>query len=129
MARLRLAPALLGLFLVLASVNAWARGAGDTYRLPTGALLDPAGRSVALGSMPLAMAWSPDSTRLLVLLCGYREQGLQVVDPDAGQVTQTLVQPAAFIGLAFAPDGRTLYASGGSQDVVYRYAWGQGKAS
>src|SRR5439155_12587967 len=25
--------------------------------------------------------------------------------------------------LAFAPDGRTLYTSGGNQDVVYRYAW------
>jgi YVTN family beta-propeller protein len=73
--------------------------------------------------MPLAMVFSPDSSRILVLLCGYREQGIQVVDPVVGAVTQTLVQPAAFIGLAFSPDGRSLYASGGNQDVVYRYAW------
>jgi sugar lactone lactonase YvrE len=38
-------------------------------------------------------------------------------------VRQKLIQPAAFIGLAFSPDGRTLYTSGGNQDVVYRYRW------
>ena len=73
--------------------------------------------------MPLAMAFSPDSARVVALLSGHREQSLQVVDPTSRRVTQTLVQPAAFLGLAFSRDGRTLYASGGSQDVVYRYTW------
>jgi YVTN family beta-propeller protein len=100
-----------------------ARTPVDAHRLPTGVLLDPAGHSIALGSMPLAMAFSPDSTHLVVLLCGYREQGVQVVDLATGRVTQTLSQPAAFIGLAFSPDGRTLYTSGGNQDLVYRYSW------
>ncbi|HEV2291149.1 MAG TPA: bifunctional YncE family protein/alkaline phosphatase family protein, partial [Gemmatimonadales bacterium] len=49
-------------------------------------------------------------------------QGLQVTDRQ-GKVTQTLPQVAAFIGLAFSPDGRSLYASGGNLDLVYRYAW------
>jgi len=113
----------LALVAALLAASGCARPGSDPHRLPTGAVLDPAGSSIALGSMPLAMAFSPDSTRLVVLLCGYREQGLQVVDPSSGQVTQTLLQPAAFVGLAFAPDGRTLYTSGGNQDVVYRYAW------
>ena len=105
------------------TVQGCGRDESDARRLPTGAWLDPAGSSIPLGSMPLAMAFSPDSARVVVLLCGYREQGLQVVDPEAGQVKQTLAQPAAFIGLAFAPDGRTLYTSGGNQDLIYRYAW------
>src|SRR5208282_821127 len=42
---------------------------------------------------------------------------------------QTLVQAAAFLGLVFSPDGRTLYASGGNQDVVYRYAWREDRAT
>ncbi|MFI5244184.1 MAG: YncE family protein, partial [Gemmatimonadales bacterium] len=92
-------------------------------RLPTGRSLDPAGISASLGSMPLAMTLSPDGRKVLVLLNGYREQGVQVVDRSTGRVDQTLVQAAAFLGIAFSPDGRTLYASGGNQDVVYRYAW------
>src|SRR5260370_32165964 len=37
--------------------------AGRTY-LPTGACLDPAGRSFAAGNMPLALAISPEGDRL-----------------------------------------------------------------
>ncbi len=104
-------------------IAACSRPEANTRRLPTGVSLDPAGSSIELGSMPLAMAFSPDSARVVVLLCGLREQGIQVVDPIRRKVRQTLVQPAAFLGLAFAPDGRSLFASGGNQDVVYRYAW------
>ncbi|HKI95337.1 MAG TPA: bifunctional YncE family protein/alkaline phosphatase family protein [Gemmatimonadales bacterium] len=93
------------------------------HRLPTGAMLDPAGPAVALGSMPLAMAFSPDSSRIVSILSGYRAQGIQVVDRASGRVIQTLTQPAAFVGLAFAPDGKTLFVSGGALDAVYRYAW------
>jgi YVTN family beta-propeller protein len=98
-------------------------------RLPTGRTLDPVGTSADLGSMPLAMTLSPDGRKVLVLLNGYREQGVQVVDRATGRVDQTLVQAAAFLGLAFSPDGRTLYASGGNQDVVYRYAWRDDRAT
>jgi YVTN family beta-propeller protein len=91
--------------------------------------LDPAGRSYDVGSFPLAAVLSPDGTRIVLLLNGWREQGVQVVDRSTGAVLQTLIQPAAFLGLAFSPDGRTLYASGGNQDVVYRYAWAEAKAT
>lgn len=98
-------------------------------RLPTGARLDPAGSVFDVGSMPLAMAVAPDSAHVVLSLGGWREQGVQVVNRRTGRVTQTLRQPAAFLGLAFAPDGRTLYASGGNQDVVYRYGWAGGRAA
>ncbi|HEY9429747.1 MAG TPA: bifunctional YncE family protein/alkaline phosphatase family protein [Gemmatimonadaceae bacterium] len=98
-------------------------------RLPTGAFLDPAAPSVNLGSMPLAMALSPDGGQVVVLLDGWREQGIQVIDRSAGRVTQRMEQPAAFLGLAFASNGRALYASGGNQDAVYRYAWQNGHAT
>ena len=91
-------------------------------RLPTGHILEPAGVTRPVGQMPLGMIPSPDGRRVVLLLSGWREHGLQVVD-RAGTVTQTLPQAAAFVGLAFSPDGRTLYASGGNSDVVYRYRW------
>ena len=109
------------------------RGTGappaSNRELPTGVLLKPAGRSIPLGSMPVAMALSPDSTRLAIVLSGHREQGVQIVDPERGEVLQTLVQPAAFFGLAFSSDGSWLYVSGGNQDVIYRYAMRAGAAS
>jgi len=91
--------------------------------LPTGVCLDPAGRSFAASNMPLAMVLSPEGDRLVLSLNGWRQQGLQVVDRHAGTIVQTISQPAAFLGLAFSSDGGTLYASGGNEDVIYRYAW------
>src|SRR5690349_13088008 len=81
----------------------------EPYRLPTGARLDPVGTSIPLGSMPVTMTFSPDSRRIIAVLSGYREQGLQVIDAETHRVLQTVVQPSAFMGVAFAPDGRTLY--------------------
>jgi len=98
-------------------------------RLPTGRTLDPAGTVWPVGSMPLAMTLSPSGREIVVLLNGWREQGIQVVDRASGRIVQTLQQEAAFLGIAFSPDGRTLYVSGGNQDVVYRYGWADGRAS
>jgi DNA-binding beta-propeller fold protein YncE len=98
-------------------------------RLPTGVTLDPAGVSYDLGSMPLAMALSPGKDRVVVLLNGWREQGIQVVDRSSGRILQTIPLPAVFLGLAFSPDGKSLYASGGNQDVIYRFDWRGGAAT
>jgi DNA-binding beta-propeller fold protein YncE len=106
-----------------------SRSSKDEHRIPTGARLDPAGISIPLGSMPLAMTLSPDSSRIVSINCGFRDQGIQVIDPARHEVVQTLVQSAAFLGLAFAHDGRSLYVSGGNQDVVYRYLWAADTAS
>ncbi|HUX32403.1 MAG TPA: bifunctional YncE family protein/alkaline phosphatase family protein [Gemmatimonadaceae bacterium] len=92
-------------------------------RLPTGVHLDPAGVQHPVWSFPLGMAVTPDSAHIALLVSGWLHQGVQIVDRATGHVTQTLEQPAAFVGIAFSPDGRTLYASGGNQDVVYRYDW------
>ncbi|HMA43046.1 MAG TPA: bifunctional YncE family protein/alkaline phosphatase family protein [Gemmatimonadales bacterium] len=104
-----------------------APGGGEP-RLPTGRSLDPAGVTSSVGQMPLGMVASPDGRRLVLLLGGWREHGLQVVD-RTGRVTQTLPQSAAFVGLVFSSDGRVLYASGGNTDVVYRYRWTDDTAS
>src|SRR4029078_3860260 len=47
----------------------------------------------------------------------------QVVDRNSGSVLQKISLPAVFLGLAFSPDGQSLYVSGGNQDVIYRFAW------
>lgn len=101
----------------------------DPRRLPTGAILDPAGGSIFLGSMPVTMTFSPDSSRIVAVLSGYREQGAQVIDCASRRVVQTLVQPAAFVGACFSADGSRLFVSGGNRDVVYEYSWSAGSAT
>ena len=107
--------------------------AGDELRgprrLPTGNTLDPAGNSVVVGQMPLGMALSNDGRRVALALGGWRQQGIQLLDTRTMAVSQTLEQAAAFVGVAFSPDGNWLYASGGNQDVVYRYGWSGNRAT
>jgi YVTN family beta-propeller protein len=79
--------------------------------------------------MPLAMVNAPESDRVVLLLNGWRDEGIQVVDRSSGRVLQTVKLPAAFLGLAFHPDGRSLYASGGNTDLVYRFDWRSGTAT
>jgi YVTN family beta-propeller protein len=121
----------LGSLLLAACVSRPAPTApgGEPRRLPTGRFLDPAGRSFDVGSFPVSAAAAPEPDRLVLLLNGFREQGVQVVSPQSGKVLQTLPQPAAFVGLRFDHAGRTLFASGGDQDVVYRYRWARGAAT
>lgn len=116
--------------IVLACAPAIAQTASPLSRdgarqtcLPTGICLDPTGRSIAAGNMPLAMVLSPEGDRLVLSLSGWRQQGIQVIDRHTGTVVQTIPQPSAFLGLAFSNDGRTLYVSGGNEDAIYRYAW------
>ena len=102
--------------------------AAEPKRLPTGVFLDPAAATHAVGNFPLAMVASPDGAQLVLLLNGWRERGIQIVDTASGDILQTLPQRAAFIGLTFSPDGKTLFASGGNDDVVYVYRWENGRA-
>lgn len=99
-----------------------------TSPLATGVRLDPEGEFVDLGSMPLGMVMAPDGKRLVVVLGGWREQGIQVVDLDSRRVTHTIPQDAAFYGAAFSADGKALYVSGGNEDIVYAYSWNDGDA-
>jgi DNA-binding beta-propeller fold protein YncE/predicted heme/steroid binding protein len=116
------------LLVLFVSTTASAQTAKQSC-LPTGVCLDPAGRSFDAGNMPLALIASPEGDRLVLSLNGWRQPGIQIVDPHSRSVVQTISQPGAFLGLAFSPDGSTLYASGGNEDVVYRYAWRDKRAT
>jgi YVTN family beta-propeller protein len=101
---------------------------GQAPMLPTGHRLDPAGPVFDVGNLPLAIVSTPEAGRAALLLSGWREQGLQVIDTRTGAVRQTITQDGAFLGLAFTPDGKTLFASGGHEDAVYRYQFSAGQA-
>ena len=96
-------------------------------QLPTGARLDAAGRAISVGNFPLSMALAPDGKRMILVLSGWKTQGLQVVDLETGAVTQTIEKHATFIGIAFSPDQKSVYVSGGDDNLIYAYAWRDGR--
>jgi DNA-binding beta-propeller fold protein YncE len=100
-----------------------------TAPLPTGVRLDPAGEAVDLGSMPINLVFTPEKDRAVVVLSGWREQGVQIVDLKTRKVTQTLLQDGAFYGAAFSPNGHLLCVSGGNTDLLFVYAWKDGSAT
>src|SRR5215813_12470715 len=114
---------------VLVCEAATAQTSAFTSPLPTGVRLDPVGEAIDLGSMPMNLLVAPGGDGTGVVLNGWREQGIQVVDLKTRKVKQTLLQPAAFYGAAFSPDGRRLYISGGNDDLLYVYAWKDGAAT
>ncbi len=91
--------------------------------LSTGAQLDPAGRTIDAGNFPLSMTLTPEGDRVVLVLSGFLKPGIQVVDLAGGTVVQNIPLGHAFMGAAFSPEGKTLYVSGGNDDVVHVYAW------
>ncbi|HEV8217250.1 MAG TPA: bifunctional YncE family protein/alkaline phosphatase family protein, partial [Gemmatimonadaceae bacterium] len=127
-------PARFGLLAAILAAGCQQQSPGGSYppdsvasklapRLPTGVSLDPAAPMVTVGAMPLTARLAPDGMNVVLSLSGYGNQGLQVLERPGSGVGKVIEQPSAFVGLAFSPDGRTLYSSGGNQDVVYRYDW------
>jgi YVTN family beta-propeller protein len=88
-------------------------------QLPNGWKLSPAGATTPLGDLPLSLQISPDGRLAAVTNAGWGENSVQLLDAASGQLLDTRVVPAAWAGLAFAPDGRTLYASGGQHNRIH----------
>lgn len=117
-------------------VSAVAVAAGDEHRgkvgprpdgtavLPNGWSITPAGRQTPLGEMPIGSALSPDGRSLLVSNDGQNVQSVQLIDTASSQVVQTInyqKPEGLFVGVAWSPDGRHAYASGGANDKIRIY--------
>ncbi|MGB8492481.1 MAG: YncE family protein, partial [Bacteroidales bacterium] len=90
--------------------------------LPNGWQLTPAGRSITLGDFPLNIAVSPDRKLAAVTNNGQSTQSVQLIDLKKGMITDTVIIGKSWLGLAFSADGKSLYASGGNDNIIIRYA-------
>src|SRR5262249_37699134 len=100
-------------------------------QLPNQWRLRPAGSQLEIGEFPAAMAVHPDGQYLAVLHCGYKDHEVMILDGRGARpriVSRVLVEQA-FYGLAFSPDGRRLFASGGEYEVVHEYTFRGGYLS
>ncbi|MGB7758178.1 MAG: bifunctional YncE family protein/alkaline phosphatase family protein [Bryobacteraceae bacterium] len=101
--------------------------AGGGFLLNSGWKVDPAGKQVALDTLPMATALSLDGRYLLVLHCGYRPPSVAVLDAGTGAVVSSTPVPDAWLGLAFAPHSNRVYVGGGARAAVFEFTLADGK--
>lgn len=97
------------------------------FLLNSGWRLMPAGKQTAVDTFPMSTLVAKDGKHLLVLNGGYNPPSISVVDTANGAELNRVPAPDAWLGLAFSPDGRNVYAGGGSKASVYEYSWNAGK--
>jgi YVTN family beta-propeller protein len=100
---------------------------GGGFLLNSGWRLQPAGKQVALDTLPMSSALSPDGKYLLVLNGGYRPPSISVLDASTADVVSTTPVPDGWLGLAFAPNTNRVYVGGGSHAAVFEFTLAGGK--
>jgi YVTN family beta-propeller protein len=86
----------------------------DGYALPNGWKISPAGRLVNTEDMVLKLITSPDDRVVIASHSGYNPHGLVIADENSEEVLQRIPLKTTWLGMAWSPNGRTLYVSGGN---------------
>jgi len=97
-------------------------GADARILLPNGWSLTPAGTSLTLGDLPLNIAVSSSGRWVAVTNNGQSTQTLQLIDAVAEKVVDSVIIRRSWLGLKFSGDDKFLYASGGNDNTILKYA-------
>ena len=84
------------------------------YELPNGWRLTPLGRAIPTEDMVLNVSVAPDRKSVVALNSGFNPHGLVVVDAHSEEAVQRIGLKSAWLGLAWHPNGKRLYVSGGN---------------
>ena len=95
--------------------------------LPNGWKIAPEGRHVQVGDLPMSMVPSPDGRYIAITTSGYDKPALSIFDTRSLQVVARLPLEHTWLGLVWHPNGKTLFASGSSENVIYELQWASGK--
>ncbi|HEX6393675.1 MAG TPA: bifunctional YncE family protein/alkaline phosphatase family protein [Acidimicrobiales bacterium] len=90
----------------------------STGMMPNGRVLEPDGRTTAVGDFPTGGALTPDGRYFWAVDSGYGHDDVNVVSLTTGNVVQVLPLPGASGGIAFSADGTRAYVSGEPQGVI-----------
>src|SRR5262245_10044608 len=91
------------------------RATKEGYDLPNGWRITPAAKStIATEDMVLKVVPAPDGRAIMALHSGFNPHGLVVVNPQTQEAAQRIPLKTAWYGMAWSPDGKTLYVSGGN---------------
>lgn len=94
--------------------------------LPSGRFVTPAGKTIRITHDPFGMAISPDGKKAVTLHNGVFTiidlgslQNIRV--PSYDKTIASPLSNGSFLGVAFAPDSKTVYVSGGDNGAVISY--------
>jgi YVTN family beta-propeller protein len=90
--------------------------------LPNGWSLTPAGKSLSLGDLPLNMAVSSTGKYIAITNNGQSVQSLQLIDARQEKILDNVIVAKLWYGLKFSRDEKYLYASGGNDNRILKYA-------
>jgi DNA-binding beta-propeller fold protein YncE len=93
------------------------------FLLNSGWRVKPAGVQIPLDTLPMSSLLSKDGRFLVVLNGGFNPPSLSVLDTKDGHEIGRTAVTDAWLGLAFAANGRTLWVGGGSQASVYEFSF------
>lgn len=99
----------------------YAQKMSPIVSLPNGWKLSPAGKSFTLGDLPLNMAVSNSKKLIAITNNGVSAHSIMLVNVATEKVIDTVIIPKAWYGLAFSPDDKYLYVSGGHDNKIIRY--------
>lgn len=80
--------------------------------------LSPVGQPLAIGDMPLKLVASPDRKQIVTCSLGFKGAHLTTIDVETNRTIDDLELGNVWNGLAFSPDGKTLYASAGPKGLL-----------
>lgn len=90
--------------------------------LPNGWSLTPVGKRLPLGDLPLNMAVSASKKLVAVTNNGQSVQSLQLISTVTEKVLHSIEIPKSWYGLHFSADEKYLFASGGNDNWILKYA-------
>lgn len=115
-------PVLAAVFYFSLSAQTLSQIESKRVTLPNGWSLTPAGMQMPLGDLPLNIAVSPSKKYLAVTNSGQSGHSLQLIDLRSKKLLADVVIPKSWVGLAFTSGDTYLYASGGNDNWILRFA-------
>jgi YVTN family beta-propeller protein len=110
------------------------------FDLPNGWRITPAGKPIAtIEDLVLNTVVSPDGKIIVATHSGYLPHGIDVIDVKTRKLVQQIPLKTTWLGLAWSPNGHTLYVSGGnatgakniapSMAPIYEFTYSDGRLS
>src|SRR4030095_15322289 len=118
-ASLLISASLVSIVAASVAISLVGRQPNSSVLLPNGQTIPPAGAQIEVNDRPLGIAVSPDGTQAAVATASnFARRALHIIDRATATLAQTIAIGNSFVGVAFTPDGNTLYVGGGADNDV-----------